>query len=46
MWQVNQIIEECDWVTHFNPEEIVNLIANILQDNPSLITEEDVTEQN
>jgi hypothetical protein len=34
---VNQVTEECDWKTHFEPEEIVYSIANILENNPDLI---------
>ena len=37
MEEVNLIAEECDWVTHFGPEEIVNMIACILEENPNLI---------
>ena len=37
MKKVNQIAEDCDWVTSFGPEEIVNMIANILETNPELI---------
>lgn len=37
MKEVNDIAEECDWVTHIGPEEIVNIIANILEKNPYLI---------
>lgn len=34
---VNQVSEDCDWKTHFEPEEIVYAIANILENNPDLI---------
>jgi hypothetical protein len=34
---VNEVTEECDWKTSFEPEEIVNAIANILETNPQLI---------
>lgn len=34
---VNQVSEDCDWKTHFGPEEIVHAIANILENNPDLI---------
>ena len=37
MEEVSYIAEECDWVTHIGPEEIVNIIANILEKNPHLI---------
>lgn len=39
MKKVNQIAEDCDWVTSFGPEEIVNMIADILENNPHLISE-------
>ncbi len=41
MEKVNRIADECDWVTSFGPEEIVNMIANILENNPQLITDDD-----
>jgi hypothetical protein len=28
---VDQVTEECDWKTHFDPEEIVHAIANIIE---------------
>jgi len=34
---VNEVSEECDWKTSFGPEEIVNSIANIIENNPQLI---------
>jgi hypothetical protein len=37
MKRVDFITEECDWVTSFGPEEIVDMIANILENNPQLI---------
>lgn len=37
MEKVNRIAEDCDWVTNFGPEEIVDMIANILENNPQLI---------
>jgi hypothetical protein len=37
MKEITDIAEECDWVTHFGPEEIVNIIANILEKNSYLI---------
>ena len=33
---VNEVSEGCDWKTSFGPEEIVNSIANILENNPQL----------
>lgn len=37
MQWVNQVAEDCDWKTHFEPEEIVYAIASILENNPNLI---------
>jgi hypothetical protein len=34
---VNQVSEDCDWKTSFEPEEIVYAIAKILENNPELI---------
>jgi hypothetical protein len=34
---VNDVAESCDWKTHFEPKEIVNAIANIIETNPELI---------
>ena len=38
--EVDLIAEECDWVTHFGPEEIIELICYILEENPNLINHE------
>lgn len=34
---VDRISDECDWVTSFGPEDIVNMIADILETNPQLV---------
>jgi uncharacterized OB-fold protein len=34
---VDDVAEECDWKTHFEPKEIVYAIAKILETNPELI---------
>jgi hypothetical protein len=34
---VDQVTDECDWKTHFEPEEIVHAIANIIEETPELI---------
>jgi hypothetical protein len=34
---VNDVTESCDWKTHFGPEEIVNSIATIIENNKDLI---------
>lgn len=41
MDKVNQIAEDCDWVTHFGPLEIVNMIADILEENKELTIKEE-----
>lgn len=38
---VEGVTEACDWKTHLEPEEIVHAIANILETNPQLITDDD-----
>lgn len=37
MEKVNRIVEECDWKTHFTPEEVVGLVVSTLEENPELI---------
>lgn len=39
MREVDQISEEYDWVSVFGPKEIVGMIASILEENPSIISE-------
>jgi hypothetical protein len=34
---VERVADECDWKTKFGTEEIVNAIANILENNPQII---------
>ena len=45
MQEVNNIVDECDWVTHFTSEECVNIVSNILEKNTHLVTYSEV-EQN
>lgn len=33
MERVDEIVEVCDWKTNFGPEEIVGIIASIIEDN-------------
>jgi hypothetical protein len=33
MRRVNQIAEDCDWVTHIGPETLVNLVINIIEES-------------
>lgn len=37
MDKVSEISETCDWKSVFGPEEIVNLIAEIIEHNPELV---------
>jgi hypothetical protein len=37
MQWVNQVLDECDWKTSFEPKEIVYAIATILENNPKLV---------
>ena len=37
---VDKVSEDLDWKTHFGPEEIVYAIADIIENNPKLITDE------
>lgn len=34
---VDRVCEDIEWKTHFGPEEIVDAIAKILEQNPELI---------
>jgi hypothetical protein len=36
MQWVDEVLDECDWKTSFEPEEIVYAIASILENNPKL----------
>lgn len=40
MTKINQISNDLDWKTAFSPKEIVNIISDILENNPSLIDHE------
>ena len=40
MNKVSEISETCDWKSEFGPEEIVNLIAEIIENNNELIKSE------
>lgn len=31
MLKVDEITEECDWVTHLTPKEIINILLNIVE---------------
>jgi len=39
---VDQVSEECDWKTHFGPEEIVHAIGGIIERHPDLVTKIDL----
>jgi len=36
---VDKVSEDLDWKTHFGPEEIVDTIVNIIENNPQLCQE-------
>ncbi len=36
---VDRVSEDCDWVTSFDAQDIVHSIANILENNPQLISD-------
>ena len=37
MKDADDIFEECDWVTHLGPKDILNMICNILERHTDLI---------
>jgi len=37
MAKVNQVADDLDWKTNFGPEEIVDMIAEIIEKNPKII---------
>ena len=37
MQKVNEIAEKCEHVTHFTPKQCVEMVVNVLENNPSLI---------
>jgi hypothetical protein len=39
--EIEHISESFDWKTQFGPEEIVNLIASIIEKHPTLLSEKD-----
>jgi len=41
MQEVNKIVEECDWVTNFGPEEIVGMICDIIEENKKELIKND-----
>lgn len=41
MKEVNYVSEICDWVTHFGPREIVQMISIVIEQNPDIIKNED-----
>jgi hypothetical protein len=41
MDEVNHIIDECDWKTHFTPEEIIGIVSSVIEKNPELIDKSD-----
>ena len=41
MQWVEEVLDECDWKTSFDPKEIVYSIANILENNPKILNNDD-----
>ena len=41
MIEVGHISEHCDWKTQFGSDEIVNMIASIIEKHPILLSEKD-----
>jgi len=39
MDEVNRISEELEDKSHFTPEELIDIVSNVLETNPKLITE-------
>lgn len=44
MKKVDDICEVLDWKTQFGPEEIVNIIANIIEEESNVIVNNDLIE--
>ena len=40
MKKVDHIAEECDWVTHIEPETLVNLVLNVVEEQIKLRIQE------
>jgi hypothetical protein len=41
MEEVDYVSDICDWVTHFGPKEIVQMIALVIERNPDIIKTKD-----
>ena len=39
MKEINRIADICEDKSHFTPEELVGIVAQVLEENPNLITE-------
>ena len=37
--KIADICETCDWKTHFGPEEIVNILAGIIENHAEVYTD-------
>jgi hypothetical protein len=40
MLEINRIADACEWKSNFGPEEIIDIISNIIEKNPILINED------
>jgi len=38
--KVNHLCESCDWVTSVSPELIIDIIAEAIEQNPEIVTED------
>lgn len=39
--EVNNIFEVCDWKTHLTPKEIVDILSELIEKNPTIIDRSD-----
>jgi len=42
MEEVDRICDKCEWVTNFTPKDIINMISNIIELNPNLISKDNI----
>jgi hypothetical protein len=39
MDMINAMADECDWVTNISPMTLINLVADIIENEPHIINE-------
>lgn len=37
MERIEFIVNSCDWKTSLTPEEIIDILSNVIEDNPELL---------